>query len=165
MMLKIGWFKGFKIFKVYRQFKSLASQDLTNVFSIAPFGDDSVPTINDKLLISETENLKYKVCLGVFNDKPLAKEGEKRLYSVDSEGNISFYAWLHNDGTMDLGGTAHNLVRYTPLETAINKQNTDINAELAKIATVLNSVIPGSYTLTPISSDISGSKISEIKTL
>ena len=164
-MLKIGWFEGFKIFKVYRQFKSLASQDLTNVFSISPFGDDSVPTLNDKLLISETENLKYKVCLGVFNDKPLAEEGEKRLYSVDNEGNISFYAWLHNNGTMELGGTEHNLVRYLPLETSINKQNTDINTELAKIATVLNSIVPGSYTLTPISSDISESKINEIKTL
>lgn len=129
-----------------------------------PFGDDSNPVANMQAIYATTENIAEPVIIGYLNTQQLAGVGEKRLYSVGADGSVSFYAWLKNDGTLQLGGDVHNLVRYAPLNIALQQQDTAINAELAKIATAIG-LLGGSYTPNEVSTDISGSKINEIKCL
>ncbi|MBB6236481.1 hypothetical protein HDC90_001093 [Pedobacter sp. AK013] len=130
----------------------------------APFGDDSNPLANMTAVLMETDVIGEPVVVGYLNTNQLAASGEKRIYSLKPDGSVSFYAWLKNDGTMHLGGYTHNLVRYAPLNTSINNQNTEINAELTKIAAAIT-LLGGAYSVSPVSIDISGSKINEIKTL
>src|SRR5690606_8847873 len=94
----------------------------------------------------------------------LAAIGELRLYATDGNGQLQTFVWLKNDGTIELGGNTDNAVRYLPLNTALQGQVTDINAELVKIQTAITG-LGGAYAHTPVSIDISGAKIEEIKTL
>ncbi|MFN0254517.1 hypothetical protein [Pedobacter ureilyticus] len=130
----------------------------------APFGDDSSPLSNMIAVYADTGEIGEPVIIGYLNEMQLAKPGEKRLYSLKSDGSLSFYAWLHNDGTMELGGKVDNLVRYIPLSTGLAKHNTELSAELAKISLAIGS-LGGSYTPGAVTMDVSGSKINEIKTL
>lgn len=130
----------------------------------APFGDDSNPLANMTAVYADTSESGEPVIIGYINNNQLAAAGEKRLYSLKNDGTVSFYAWLKNDGTMQLGGTVDNLVRFAPLNTALVQQNVLINAELAKISAAI-AIAGGSYTPGTVSTDITASKINEIKTL
>ena len=130
----------------------------------APFGDDSCPVANLTAVYASTSNIAEPVIIGYLNLQQLAEIGEKRLYSIKTDGTLGFYCWLKNDGTMQLGGTAHNLVRYTPLASAINAKDALINTELGKIAAAIGS-LGGVYTPGTVSTNITASKINEIKTL
>lgn len=127
-----------------------------------PWGEDSQPLPGATALLAETGADGDAFVLGYKNKQQLASAGEKRLYSLKSDGTLSFYAWLKNDGTMVLGGDDYHLVRYEPLNTGLTNQDTAINTELAKIATAIGS-LGGVYTPGTISTDITASKIDEIK--
>lgn len=106
-------------------------------------------------------------------------QGETLLYSTDADGAIKSKCLLGADGTFTFNDGTDFAVRYSALETAINAYATDgdtertsiitkINTELTKIATAINAIAPGSYTLNPVSTnpvsaDITPSKIEEIK--
>lgn len=139
--------------------------DVRTALEATPYGIDSRP-VKDMItmyLRSELDGSEY--ILGYLNKNRLADIGETRLFSTDADGGLKFYVWLKKDGTLQLGGSAHNLVRYAPLNTALQSEVTAINAEFTKIATALNALIPGIYVPTPVTLDISASKINEIKTL
>jgi hypothetical protein len=116
-------------------------------------------------IYSETGEKGKTIIVGYINKNQLADVGETRLYSTDETGLLKTYCWLKNDGSIELGGNTNNLVRYIPLNAGLQAEVNLINAELVKIAAVLNSLIPGSYTVLPIQIDISTSKIDELKTL
>lgn len=130
----------------------------------APFGDDSSPLADMIAVYADTGEIGDPVIIGYLNEKQLAAPGEKRLYSLKENGDLSFYAWLKNDGTMELGGNTDNLVRFAPLNTGLAAQNTAINAELAKIALAIGA-LGGAYAPGSVSLNIANSKIVEIKTL
>lgn len=131
----------------------------------APFGIDSSPVQNMLAVYAETEEAGDQVLIGYLNKDVLAAPGETRLFSLDpSNGSLSFYAWLKNDGTMELGGNADNLVRYTALNDGLADQKNKLNTELTKIQAAITA-LGGAYVKEDITVDITGSKIDEIKTL
>ena len=149
--------KGIRILKVL-QFGIKTADEVSS------FGDDSNPLKDMTAIYAESSEAGEPVILGYINTNQISKEGEKRIYSLKSDGSTSFYIHLKNDGTMEFGGTADNLVRYSPINTALNQQAVDINTELSKISAAL-ALIGGVYTPTPINIDVSGSKIDEAKSL
>ena len=149
-----------RIVKVLRFGKS----DAQTPFETSPYGVDSNP-VKGMVAVYAATGIKGKaVLIGYLNKNQLADVGETRLFSTDANGELKFYTWLKNDGTLELGGNANNLVKYTPLNTAAAQLALDINAELVKIAAGV-AAGGGSYTPATISIDISGAKIDEIKTL
>ena len=130
----------------------------------APFGDDSHPVKDMVALYAKTGENGKRVILGYINKNQVTAEGEKRLYALKPDGSLSFYLHLKNNGTCELGGTTNNLVRYAKLDAALKAQDAKINEELAKIAGAITT-LGGSYTPEAISTDISASKIDEVKTL
>jgi hypothetical protein len=147
------------------KFLRLGKDDVQTATEVGPYGIDSSPIKDMVAVYAETSKKGDTVIIGYINKNQLAQPGEFRIYSTDENGQQKFYAWLKNDGTIELGGALHNLLRFTPLNSALQGEVTAINAELAKIAIAINAIVPGSYTPTPITLDITASKINEIKTL
>ena len=139
---------------------------VNNSEQIGPFGFDSNPPENSIAIISETMSNGKNVVIGYINKNALdsLNVGDSMIFSTDNSGSKKSKIILRNDGTVELIGNSDNAIRYIPLDLALQNEVALINAELTKIAAVLNSLIPGSYSPTPIQIDISASKIEEIKT-
>jgi hypothetical protein len=148
-----------RLIKVLRMGRS----DVQTPNEVMPFGIDSSPIKDMIALHVETDQLGRRVIVGYLNKNQVAKNGETRLFSLDAQGNLKAFLHLKNDGSIELNGNSDNLVRYTPLDTALQSQATAINTELGKIAAVLNGIIPGSYVVTPVSINTSQSKINDLK--
>ncbi len=150
-----------RIIKILRFGKS----DVQTATEVGPYGIDSNP-IKDMVAIYAESSVKGDtVIIGYITKNKLADVGELRTYSTDSNGVEKFYTWLKNDGSLELGGNIHNLVRYSTLNASLQSEVSLINAELAKVAVAINAIAPGSYVPTPITLNIESSKINEIKTL
>lgn len=113
---------------------------------------------------SETAEKGKDVIVGYLNKNQLADVGESRMYATDANGNLKLYVWLKADGTMELGGTADNAVRYQKLSDATTAYQNKVITELGKISAAI-ALLGGSYTVGDVSFDISQAKINEIKTL
>lgn len=131
--------------------------------SASSYGDDSQPLKNMTAIYAETGNNSEQVIIGYINTNQIAGEGEKRIFSQKPDGSIAIAIHLKSNGTCELGGAVDNAVRYIPLKSGIDSKDQLINAELAKIATAIGS-LGGTYTVAPISTDITSSKIEELKT-
>jgi len=130
----------------------------------APFGDDSNPVAGMTAIYAETDEAGEQVIIGYINTQQLAAKGEKRLYSLKADKSLSFSLWLRNNGTLEIGGNAHNLVRFEPLNFGIAATNGLVNTELEKISAAL-AMVGGTYTPGHITTDIDDAKINEIKSL
>jgi len=130
----------------------------------APYGVDSSPIKGMVAIHAETTVKGNSVIVGYINKNQLAKDGEFRTFSTDANGVLKFYIWQKDDGTCEIGGNTKNMVRYQELETGLNAQKDLINVELGKIATAITA-LGGAYTVAPITIDVSGARINEIKTL
>jgi len=129
---------------------------------VAPFGEDGNPLKDMVAIYSKTTEAGERVILGYINKNQISQPGEKRIYSLTPEGAVSFSIHLKGDGTCEIGGDVDNMVRFQALDTALKAQDNLINAELAKIAIAIGS-LGGSYVVAPVSTDISASKIEEVK--
>ena len=116
--------------------------------------------------------------VGYFNANQKAEVGEFRTFATDADGVEQFYTWMKSNGTMEIGGSVDNLVRYSELETAFNQLKQDFDSLVTAYnshihitsATVGPTPVPGVIAPTtstgqPSSADITMSKIEEIKTL
>lgn len=92
-----------RIFKAFRYIKAKLYGDSHESIQIAPFGDDSCPPKNIKGVKSYTSTDSVHVILGYFNRNNKANSGEKRLFSVKTDGTESVYVYLKNDGTFEVG--------------------------------------------------------------
>lgn len=137
--------------------------DVQNVKEVSPFGIDGNPLKDMVALYAETSIKGKNYIVGYINPNAISKPGELRLYSLKADGSEAAYCYLKDDGTIEVLGNADNLVRYSKLNSGLQAEKEKINAELAKIAAAITS-LGGSYTVTPVSIDISEAKISEIKT-
>jgi len=128
-----------------------------------PFGIDSQPIKGMTAIYADTSNNSESVIIGYINTNQLSNAGEIRFYSVDENNVLKSFLWLKNDGTLELNGNTYTAVRFEPLQSGINAKDNLINIELGKIAAVLNSLAPGSYTVTPISTNITNAKSEDVK--
>jgi hypothetical protein len=128
-----------------------------------PFGIDSQPIKGMTAIYADTSNNSESVIIGYINTNQLSNAGETRFYSVDENNVLKSFLWLKNDGTLELNGNTYTAVRFEPLQSGINAKDNLINIELGKIAAVLNSLAPGSYTVTPISTNITTAKSEDVK--
>lgn len=129
-----------------------------------PFGDDSSPLKDMVAVYAQTEEIGDPIIIGYINEKQLAQPGEKRFYSLKADGSLATSIWLKNNGTIELAGNMHNLVRFTPLNAGLQATTSQINAELIKIATAITA-LGGAYIPLSITNDITASKINEIKSI
>ena len=129
----------------------------------ANYGDDSQPLKNMTAIYSPTAVNSEPVIIGYINTNQIAQEGEKRIFSQSMNGSISFAIHLKTDGTCEIGGDVDNAVRFSTLEGSLDASNIELNKELVKIqASIL--ALSGSYAYVPVNTDISSSKIEQIKT-
>ncbi len=149
--------------------------DVHTAYQANPFGFDSNPIANIRAAFSKTDDKSVKVIVGYVNTDQRANVGESRIFSTDDSGELKFYVWLKNDGTLLLGGDAGNLARYQELETAFNQLKSDHNDLVNAFNTHMHATAatgppviptPGSgIPASPSTADITGAKINEIKTL
>jgi hypothetical protein len=140
------------------------NSDVQEPMLAAPYGVDSNPIKGMKAIYSATASKGDNVIIGFVNVNALAAEGELRFFSTDTNATEKFYAWLKNNGTLELGGNVDNLVRYAKLDQALQQEVIKINVELMKISAAI-SALGGAYAVQNVSVDISQAKIDEIKTL
>jgi hypothetical protein len=127
-----------------------------------PFGIDGQPREGWTAIYAETTNKSETVILGYINKNQLAEAGELRLYSVAESGASSAFVFLKAGGEIWLNSNQYSAVKFEPLQTAVNAQNVDINAELAKISIALAG-LGVTYTVDPVTSDLSSVKSDKVK--
>lgn len=144
----------------------------------SPFGTDSRPPNGMTAIYARTQANGDECIIGYLHKDRLAQIGEHRIFSTDDQNVLKTYIWLHNDGTMDIGGNTKHMVRFEELQIAFNQLKTDFNnlvtAYNSHIHPVGNAVpaAPGPVVTTPTitsgtpsTADITPAKINEIKTL
>ena len=131
--------------------------DVVTAKQFTPAGLTSKPIKNQIAIYAKTSDNNEPAIIGYLSELNGIAEGELKIFSLDSNGVEKIYIHIKNDGTIEFGGTADNLVKYIPLNTALNQLIIDLNAQFAKIAAVYP------YPITPLTIDISGAKVSELK--
>jgi hypothetical protein len=147
--------------------------DIRTAYEALPYGFDSNPISGMRAVYAETGRNGDTVLIGYLNVNQMADPGEVRIFSTDSNGNQKFYIWLKANGTMELGGSVDNAVRYSKLAIAFNQLKSDFNNHITAYNTHVHAgVTSGSSSSgpTPVpgvqsSADITPAKINEIKTL
>jgi len=137
--------------------------DHRNVIEASPYGLDSNPIKGMVAIYSDTEVRGNPVVIGYVNKNRVAKVGESRLFSTDSDGELQFYVWLTNDGKLELGGTGRHLVAFEQTKIGLDNLVLLINAELVKAQAAIT-VAGGVYAMVPVSVNIDTAKINEITT-
>ncbi len=122
-----------------------------------PAGIDSKPVKEQMAVQGTTSDKGETVILGYLIESDKTNPGEFRIFATDSDGVEVFSMYFKNDGTVEFGGNADNLIRFTGLNTALQTFIGDLNTKLAAAFTALGGSWPGT------SLDISGAKIDEIK--
>jgi len=158
------------------KFLRFGKNDVQECQQGSSFGDDSNAPKDIIAIYSQTGEIGSPVVIGYINKNQLAGVGEKRIYSLKSNGDLSQYVWLKNDGTAEFGGNTDNFVRYSKLEDAFNRLKTDHNELVAKWNAFVSAYAPGSPSTigtpptlvgsnVPVSTaNIAPAKISELKT-
>lgn len=162
-----------RVVKVLRMGKG----DIQTSDQVAPHGIDSYPVKDMTAIYAQTEQKGETVIIGYLNKNMLAAIGETRMYSTDADGGLKTFVWLKNDGTIELGGSAKNLVRFQELKTGFDQLKTDLNDMKTKWNAFTAAYVPGGPALvgtpptlagqnSPASTaSIDSAKIDEIKTL
>lgn len=162
-MVRIGTVTGFEIRKnrdaqtngLLLQVRLTNEDDVQTVQYVNPAGEDGNPAIGSQVIILDL-GPAFRVAVAVVDKiAPQMGTGEKKLYSQDNDA-ISAFIDLLASGIINLNGTAHNAVRFTPLETALLQLVTDIN-------TALGGKLDGAGTSGTLRLDISGAKVDEVK--
>ncbi len=162
--------------RLLSKFLRMGKSDVQETLTAGPFGIDS-RALKDMVAVHSTTSVSGEsIVIGFLNKDLVSEVGENRLFSLKEDGTLSTYIHLKNDQTMEIGGNADFMVRYSELETAFNQLksshnslvnafNTHTHATAAtgppSTPTPVPSVIPAQTS----SADITGAKIEEIKTL
>lgn len=145
------------------KFRRLGKNDIQTSDEALPYGIDSNPIKDMVAVYAETGEKGKTVIIGYINKKQVAEVGETRLFSTNSSGVLQNYIWLKANGNIEVGGNTDNMVKYSPLNTAMQTLIANINIQLTAISVGIASA-GGSYTPTPLTLDITGAKIDKVKT-
>lgn len=132
--------------------------DATPAILVNPSGDESAPQEGDRVTILKIGNFSLAIG-GLDSVIPEADQGEKKLYSKDSSGEIAAFIFLLSSGQMQLNGSGDFAVRFSALETMVSTLNTKFDAHIHPDP---SSGSTGPPTV-PLSLDISGAKIESIE--
>lgn len=131
------------------------------------FGDDASPLKGMIALYSGTSENGDNIIIGYLNENQIAKEGEKRIFSLKADGSKSFDIYLKNDETCEIGGDADNAVRFSKLEEGFNQLKSDLNSLIASYNlhqhTAPNGATPPTTQGVASNASITAAKIEEIK--
>lgn len=154
------------------KFVRLGAEDVQTAPQVAPFGDDGNPPEGMKAIYAPSQQKGKPVILGYINKGLLAEAGEKRIFSMDENGEVATYIWLKKDGTIELGGSTDFIVRFNDLKSGFDELKTDFNNLVTKFNAHMHPTAgngpPSTPTNAPAASSnasIDDSKISGIKTL
>jgi len=148
--------QGKRILKVF-QFGAKTAKESS------PFGFDSSAPENWTAIFGETSNKGESVIIGYINKNQLAEVGSSRIYAIGSSGEVVGYVHSRASGVLELNGSEFSGVRFQPLKSAIDAKDIQVAGELAKIALVLNSLVPGSYTPGPITTNLTSTESQTVK--
>lgn len=144
--------------------------DATDALLINPAGDESAPKKDDRIPVLRIGNFRLAIG-GIDGIAPTTAEGEKRLYSRDSNGNVAAQMLLDANGNIEMNGDSKRFVTYAELDAALQSHITKYNSDMAFILAGATAAIAASgLWLTPLTGigttnlDISASKTTTIKT-
>ncbi|MBE9490873.1 MAG: hypothetical protein IMY67_11305 [Bacteroidetes bacterium] len=143
----------------------MGGEDTQTAIQAAPFGIDSNPVPDLIAVYAQTSEAGRTVLIGYLNKEQVAAVGETRLFATDANGNeqVKGYIHLKNDETIEIGGNTDNMIRFSPLDSALQGLIVDLQAELVLIAAGI-ATGGGAYSPGILNLDISASKIEETKT-
>jgi hypothetical protein len=142
------------------KFIRMGRDDVRTSLQGAPYGIDHNPIKDMIAIYGETSKNGQTVIVGYINQNAKAGVGELRLFSTDASGTEKMYVWLKANGTLELGGSADNVVKYAALNSALAALQTQIQTELGKIAIATS----GAYVPGVLNINISASKVAQLKT-
>ena len=160
-------------FKRKIKFLRLGKSDIQETAEVSPFGIDSNPVKDLIAVYAPTLQQGKAVIIGYINKNQLADVGETRLFSTDAQGDLQTFIHLKNDGTIEMGGAADFMVRYTQMAASVNELKNDLTNLKAAFTGWVPVPTDGGLALkvtsatwfgTPLVQDISNAKIAEIKT-
>lgn len=130
--------------------------DMQTVQYMGPAGEDSAPINNDLVQIfSIGPAFKFAVSVEDQGNPAIMDDGEKQLYSRDSNGAIAALINFMANGDLELNGVADNAIRFAALDTQLQLLVTAINTALA-------GKLDGSGTAGALTLDISSAKIDDV---
>lgn len=107
----------------------------------------------EKRIFSQKENgdLAFEIYLKSDGSCSIKSADDSTSIQLSQSGEIEIKNNTGNfkitpSGIAQINGATNSPVRFLPMQTAFVAKDVLINAEFAKIATVLNSLAPGSYT-------------------
>jgi hypothetical protein len=148
--------------RIIPKFLRLGLNDVQTSKQLAPFGVDSNPIKDMAALYAKAGEKGETFIVGYVNVQSLANVGEVRLFSTNNNGVVQVDIKVRNNGNIELGGNANNLVKYTPLNTGLNNQLNGINTELVKIQAAI-AALGGAYAYAPVTLNISSSQVNNLK--
>jgi hypothetical protein len=158
------------------KFRANGPDDVQENIQCSPFGIDSVP-LKDMVAVKVNTSERGKdYVIGYLNKDLLAADGENRLFSVDSDGNLSSYIWLKNNGTIEMMGDADNLAKYNGLEQGFNQLRSDLNGLIQAFNTHVHASaapgppvpptpVPNVVPAVPSTASVESAKFTEVKTI
>jgi hypothetical protein len=161
---------GFRKIKLRR----FGNGDVQTARQVTPFGIDSSPVKGMRAVYGETNKKGKPVIVGYLNKNLLAADGETRMFSLDSEGALATFIWIKADGTMEIGGNADFMLRFSKTKEVIDELQSDI--ETLKNAFTAWTPVPNdggaalktgtaTWAGTAFTKNIDDAKIEEIKTI
>ena len=152
---------GLRFIKVLR----LGRKDVQEHAQASPFGYESAPIENLRAIYARTEESGKAVLIGYININALEslQPGETTMFSTNAEGVRQFEIVLRNNGQAEIGGTGDNMVRFKPLETALNETTNKLNQHINNWNTFAAVYVPGVSPPAALISSSSGANISSAK--
>lgn len=167
-------------FNKYKQLlvKAISAKGTYEAEEYSSFGTDSRPPKDMTAIYIKTERDGDECIIGYLNKDRLAEIGDYRIFSTDDSAVLKTYIWLHNDGTIDIGGNAKHMARFEELKTGFDQLKQDFNTLVTKYNSHIHPIInaipaatpPGVVTSgptvtsgTPTTATIDPAKINEIK--
>ena len=151
------------------KFRLFGPEDIREKPNASPYGVDGNPIPKMVGIYAKTGEDGKGVLLGFIQENALAEPGELRLFATDENGVEKCFIWLKNNGTIELNGSADNLVRYSKLKEGFNQLRDDFNSLIQDYnghihVTPSGNSSPIAVPLTGTSASIVASKINELKT-
>lgn len=98
--------------------------NVISAIEVAPAGVDCPPIPGQLALYMDTDKRNSPVFVGYVNNGLLAEPGERRIFATSTDGVEKCRIWLHNDHTVEIGGSG---------AAGSNINNPTVNAELQTI--------------------------------